>query len=79
MRAFRKKRGLDKWDWFFSERMETSRVCEKETKKKGTLKLINSMTGFKCLFVCPFTTGGLNNNPVFKWWFEWQSVIQMMV
>ena len=34
MCAFRKKRGLVNWDWYFGERMETSNVCEKDTKRK---------------------------------------------
>ena len=33
MHAFR-KRGLVNWDQYFSERMETSSVCEKDKKRK---------------------------------------------
>ena len=35
MRAFRKKRVLVNWDWYFGERMETSSLCEKDKKRKG--------------------------------------------
>ena len=34
MRAFRKKRVLVNWDWYFGERMETSSLCEKDKKRK---------------------------------------------
>ena len=34
MRAFKKKRGLVNWDWYFGERMEISSMCEKGTKRK---------------------------------------------
>ena len=33
MRAFRKKRGLVIWDWYVGKRMESSSVCEKDTKR----------------------------------------------
>ena len=35
MRAFRKKRGFVNWDWCFGVRMETSSMCEKDTKRKN--------------------------------------------
>ena len=36
MHAFRKKRGLVNWDWYFGERMDISSLCEKDKKRLRT-------------------------------------------
>ena len=43
MGAFRKKRGLVNWDWYFSERMETSSVCEKDKKRQGRQNFVQKL------------------------------------
>ena len=59
------KKGLVNWDWYFCERMDANKVCEKDTKRKDwrynnkqmhaqTYKKVY-VTLFKCLFVCLFT------------------------
>ena len=43
MRSFRIKRGFVDWDWYFSERMETSSECEKDTKRKDQRNIVQKL------------------------------------
>ena len=53
MRAFRKKSGLVNWDWYFSERMETSSMCGKDTKRKDQQNIVQKL--------CVHTVNGQTN------------------
>ena len=48
MRAFRKKRGLINWDWYFGARMETSSLCEKDKKIKDRHLTVCSFAHLLC-------------------------------